>query len=191
MKKIMFNTPLGLHDDVVSGYKTKTRRICKEQYWSFSDLVNANSNQSYMFDIPTYGIGEVVAIAQPYKDFMSPDDERGWADKEHTKRVPGWVNKMFVKAEYMPLRIRIIDIKVERLQEISDEDCLKEGIHKWTKDMELCKYDLGEGHEMWHWCDKPREPKEVFRKLIDKISGKGTWKSNPYVFVYEFELVKE
>ena len=33
-------------------------------------------------------------------------------------------------------------------------------------------------------------PREAYAALIDKISGKGTWASNPYVFVYEFELVK-
>ena len=30
----------------------------------------------------------------------------------------------------------------------------------------------------------------AYAALIDKISGKGTWASNPYVFVYEFELIK-
>lgn len=34
------------------------------------------------------------------------------------------------------------------------------------------------------------EAQEAYAALIDKISGKGTWASNPYVFVYEFELVK-
>lgn len=32
-------------------------------------------------------------------------------------------------------------------------------------------------------------PREAFAALIDKVSGKGTWESNPYVFVYEFELI--
>lgn len=35
-----------------------------------------------------------------------------------------------------------------------------------------------------------RTAKKAYAALIDKISGKGTWDSNPYVFVYEFELVK-
>lgn len=30
---------------------------------------------------------------------------------------------------------------------------------------------------------------EVAAGLIDKVLGKGTWNSNPYVFVYEFELI--
>lgn len=29
----------------------------------------------------------------------------------------------------------------------------------------------------------------AYSALIDKISGKGTWDANPFVFVYEFELV--
>ena len=33
-------------------------------------------------------------------------------------------------------------------------------------------------------------PKEAYADLIDKINDKGTWESNPYVFVYDFELVK-
>ena len=33
-------------------------------------------------------------------------------------------------------------------------------------------------------------PREAFAVLIDKVSGRGTWKSNPWVVVYEFELVK-
>lgn len=34
------------------------------------------------------------------------------------------------------------------------------------------------------------DPCEAYSVLIDRISGKGTWDSNPYVFVYDFELVK-
>lgn len=37
------------------------------------------------------------------------------------------------------------------------------------------------------WIDTPRE---AFAALIDKVSGKGTWESNPYVWAYEFELMK-
>ena len=33
-------------------------------------------------------------------------------------------------------------------------------------------------------------PREAFAMLIDKVSGRGTWGLNPWVVVYEFELVK-
>lgn len=36
---------------------------------------------------------------------------------------------------------------------------------------------------------KVRWAKETFAHLIDRVSGKGTWESNPWVFAYEFELI--
>lgn len=202
MKKIMFNDRYGLTEAVLSGRKTQTRRICKEQHWSFSDIVNANQNDSFLFEQPKYRIGEVVAVAQKYSDVAqggNPVDSRydafrtaNWGDGEDgvLKSSAGWNNKLFTRADLMPHHIRITNVRVERLQDISDEDCIAEGVHKWTKDEELFKYDLADGFEMFEWRDKPRTPREAYAALIDRISGKGTWDSNPYVFVYDFELVK-
>ena len=44
---------------------------------------------------------------------------------------------MFVKADLMPRHIEFTDRKVERLQDISDEDCLKEGIYEDSGDDEF------------------------------------------------------
>ena len=33
-------------------------------------------------------------------------------------------------------------------------------------------------------------PQEAFARLINKVSRKDVWQENPYVFVYDFELVK-
>ena len=97
---------------------------------------------------------------------------------------PGWKNKMFVSSYLMPHHIRITDIKIERLQDISDEDCLKEGL----KD-----YIIGFGFD--GWLNKRDElkhspyPRTVFAALIDKVSGKGTLERNPWVFAYSFERI--
>lgn len=104
------------------------------------------------------------------------------------KLHPGWTNKMFVKADLMPRHIEFTDRKVERLQDISDEDCLKEGIYEDSGDDEFPPsifYEF-EGNKD-NGFDTPRE---AFAALIDKVSGKGTWESNPYVWAYEFELMK-
>lgn len=92
---------------------------------------------------------------------------------------------MFVRAEACKHHIRITDISVERLQDISDVDCLKEGI--WRANNVGLK-----GTTYWYHGlinSSFRTPQEAYASLIDRISGKGTWSSNPYVFVYEFELV--
>lgn len=95
---------------------------------------------------------------------------------------------MFVKAKYMPHQIRITGIHCERLQDISDAECLKEGVR-----VEFAR----NGSPMYYYFDTKRwrevwfdTPREAFAALIDKVSGRGTWKSNPWVVVYEFELVK-
>lgn len=85
---------------------------------------------------PKYKVGEVVAIAQSYMDvdqFHRKGKNAAYLEYldsilPELKLYPGWGNKMFVKADLMPHHIKITGIKVERLQDISDEDCLKEGI---------------------------------------------------------------
>ena len=136
---------------------------------------------------PAYFIGEEVAIAQSYFDCGTK-----WA-REHIDiasdliKKSGYRNKMFVKAEKMPHRIRITNIRIERLQDISDEDCLKEGIVERYITAGVVGYYLDT-----RLYSKPvfRTPREAFAALIDKVSGKGTWDSNPYVFGYDFKLVK-
>ena len=91
---------------------------------------------------------------------------------------------MFVRADKMPHHIRMTEIRIERLQDIKSEDCLKEGL--WMA------HDVGLGMTYWYHGlanSSFRTPQEAYASLIDRISGKGTWKSNPYVFVYDFELI--
>lgn len=203
MKKIMFNDKFGLTQAVLEGRKTMTRRICKEQVWSHSDIVNTE-NGIFHFEIPKYKVGEVVAIAQSYGDVAQggyPVDSRydafriaNWGDGKDgvLKSSAGWDNKLFVKSDLMPHHILITDIKVERLQDISDEDCLKEGIYPYYYGDEKEKIECGfypDGFSFYGIDYHYPTPREAFAVLIDRISGKGTWESNPYVFAYEFELV--
>ena len=88
-----------------------------------------------------------------------------------------------------PHSIIIRKVDVQRIQSISDEDCMKEGIME------------GEFMNTWdtfyfdEWGDVANHitfnrPRDAYRNLIDRISGKGTWQRNPWVYVYEFELLR-
>lgn len=195
MKKIMFNDKYGLTQAVLEGRKTQTRRIAYTgslPYLDFGICVEPKNFGRASFSYSTvniahsrYCVGEEVAVAQAYNEFVS---EAGFNEAEINKlRISkGWTNKMFVKADLMPHRIRITDIRAERLQEISDEDCFAEGV--------VQQHGEGANGEIYSYIpyEKPlySTPREAYAALIDKISGKGTWASNPYVFAYEFELVK-
>lgn len=166
MKTIMFNDRYGLTAAVLQGRKTQTRR---------------NSCR--------YKVGEVVAIAQSYKDCVDECiKETGLSVKikPNLEKEAGYKNKMFVKADLMPHHIRITSMRQERLQDISDEDCMKEGIIAELDPLENGRPAYDYTYDYNHYFDTPRE---AYASLIDRLNGKGTWESNPQVFVYDFELL--
>ena len=226
MKKVMFNDKLGLTQAVLDGRKTQTRRIVSQslidKYEEWYDDVcsiampsgsTIETLRDWLLRKHTrYRVGEVVAVAQSYKDVNAyysaayqrrhsihgmtvdeldcvPDEDiKKWFKiRDEFKDKASWNNKMFVKPEYMHHQIRITDFRVEKLQGISEKDAISEGItcagltHEDYGEpifiIEGCKQTFGSARDAYAW-------------LIDKISGKGTWQSNPYVFVYDFELVK-
>lgn len=199
MKKIMFNDKYGLTDAVLSGRKTQTRRIIpsadheNRRYEGAPRIINPDGTKSVLAQfsdkrvLSAYAVGEVVAIAQAYKNIPEFPllSKQG---VEELKQYPGWNNKMFVGPVLMPHHIRITGISVERLQDISDNDCLAEGIEVFP-DRKICEYGFRfvKG-EALHWIGAD-SLRQVYASLIDKVLGKGTWDANPYVFVYEFELV--
>ena len=135
-----------------------------------------------------YKLGEVVAVAQSYEQVyrqgnMDADD----AIIRGLKYDPGICNKMYVRAALMPHQIRITGIRCERLRDISDEDCIKEGVRVGSQALEYPYYFIDA--KKFLICDY-KSPREAFSALIDKVSGRGTWESNPWVVVYEFELMK-
>jgi len=182
----MFNDKYGLTKSVLDGSKTITRRIANPTYRTTYCIRNWNKIIDDAQFISKYNINDIVAIAQSYQDAGYHDDER---EIPLITSTSGWTNKMFVCADLMPHHIEITNIRLERLQDISDEDCLKEGIKIFNPNPNFKKY-IVEGMGYWRsfGCINFDTPREAYASLIDKISGKGTWESNPYVFVYEFKL---
>lgn len=206
----MFNDRYGLTQAVLEGKKIMTRRLMtmtlhkkngKELTPVVPDDMFIASDGTAHFQVgrngymvpkknqPAYHVGEEIAIAQSYhmlnkSGFVAPEG------LDHIcESSAGYENKMFVRADLMPHSIIIRKVDVQRLQSISDEDCMKEGIME------------GEFMNTWdtfyfdEWGDVAnhitfKRPRDAYRNLIDRISGKGTWQRNPWVYVYEFELVR-
>lgn len=197
----MFNDRYGLTKAVLDGRKTVTRRIItvqpanddmmahicynEDKYigWQFITAPPIGKVAKSEIFKPHYKVGEIVAVAQRYQDIFDYSNcvnPYAWEDDD---KPSGWTNKMFTKAELMPHQIRITGIRCERLQDITGCDAEREGIcavwdegfvKGWTNKSDGKIYD-----------DKI----EAYAALIDKVSGPGTWNSNPYVWVYEFELL--
>lgn len=207
MKKIMFNDKYGLTKAVKDGYKTMTRRILPLSLDDEKKLDNAKewivTETLILQKYARYNIGDIVAISQSYKDIGFPSDtiQRGrcvrkgshdndWDESMIGKdgdwyidQLAGWNNKMFVYAELMPTRIQITGRRIERLQDISDEDCLLEGLQWDGKANQFYVRKLSNSVYSREWLGYTA--KDAFATLIDKVCVKGTWNLNPYVVVYD------
>ena len=155
----MFNDRFGLTQAVLDGRKTQTRRIVSDQI--------ENEYDGWYEEL-----------------FYKPLDEQ-----ESYLSLEEWLLK---KAHYQAgevvsvaqSHIKITDLRIERLQDISDEDCFKEGL-EFLNGSYYVSYDKKTHSRIW----LGKTPQEAYAALIDKISGNGTWEHNPLVWVYEFELI--
>ena len=198
----MFNDNLCLTGAVLLGRKTQTRRgvpelkdIDPEQisFVKVEDVEDGGSifavyltNGERRVVTPKFEVGEVVAIAQSYKavsDELCNKHRYAIADDIFSKfySLAGWTNKMFVKADWMLHHIKITDIKIERLQDISEEDCIKEGIYKENS------FEMFPFYKFYLSRCFPTAY-GAYEELINKLD-KRMWKQNPFVLVYEFKLV--
>ena len=222
MKKAYFNDDFKQTQAVINGTKTQFRQIVPQKAfdaWNdiddgdeYSRSVYAGSNEAkmrnFLLDYSQYKVGEEVAVAQCYRyiycqepaERLSEEYSMWFLKQKGLTDSKGWRNKIFVKAEYMPHKIEITDIRVQRLQDISEEDCLAEGI---AKEQVRLEYDEPYDTILYNFPNSNLikkstnslvgyylTAKEAYAALIDQISGKGTWERNPYCFCYTFQLVK-
>lgn len=202
MKGICFIEPL--FHKVVKGQKTQTRRIIVSRTGHFqvaskngivTEIWQTDANEWCGENLvpvkPKYNVGEIVYLKEPYSYLSLNNQEpveiykygEDYSDIEEVAPIK-WKNKLFMPESVARCFIKITGVKAERLQDISDEDCSKEGIECFTKDNRVFKFGL----DGWEWSDMPRSPKDAYASLIDKINGKGTWDKNPWVWVCDFEL---
>lgn len=186
----MFNDRYKLTQAVLDGTKTMTRRLLK----AGTPLGSWEETAKHL----PYKVGDIVAIAQSYKTIYNELEAQGnWEANEWwcsawdivgggLDTSAGYRNKMFVRADFMIHHIKITDVKVELLQNISDEDILREGVWQLSYDNGLfyVSKNIGYAPDVAFLTAR-----EAFWFLIDKVSGKGTWESNPWVVAYSFELV--
>ena len=178
MKKIMFNDKYKLTYSVLMRMKTMTRRLVPEsvvidgKIWALTQNKNPQEAlREYILSKAPYKVGEIVAISQSYRQVEMEIDGQGLTlnIKEEIRHHRGYKNKMYVKAEDMPHKIKITDLKLAFIQEISDEDCIKEGIYALTDDNSNRKPKTVYTYIGGRIFDKPQW---AFRSLFIKISRK-------------------
>lgn len=210
-KGICFIEPM--FNKVVTGEKIQTRRIITPQPDSRGfRTTNIMFEDWHGREIrPKYNVGETVYLKEPYAEtcdeYGTPIIAYKFGGKPRLKlpdslgcemdtdwcidNYPAcgeWKNKLFMPQWAARHFIEITAVRAERLQDISEEDCLKEGIGyapiqklSWSEKLT----------PMWsNGFNRYSTPQKAYAALVDKINGKGTWERNPFVWVYDFKLVK-
>ena len=187
MKGILFKPQL--IPLVLSGQKTMTRRAIKPQPETDSVTWGCIGGQGFGFIFgtkvfkPRYQPGEIVYLKETWGSNMV----KGWekcgkifyrVDMPDHKTIPETYGRPWRSPLMMPewasrCKLQILNVKVDRLQEITEEDVISEGC----------------GIQPLHPDDEYIRAIEDFACLWDSINKEYPWSSNPRVFVYEFKPI--
>jgi uncharacterized protein YqfB (UPF0267 family) len=188
MKGILFKpqfTPL-----VLSGQKTMTRRVIKDRIEQFIDgkpYALCKKGCCIQEIKPRYQPGEIVYVKEAWGQVYDTDRGRHGEDIELFRDIvyradnpnvdygffTGWKSPLMMPAWASRCKLQILSVRVEQLQEITEEDAISEGC----------------GIQPLHPDDEYIRAIEDFACLWDSISKEYPWSSNPLVFVYEFKPV--
>lgn len=106
--------------------------------------------------------------AKPTVQVVSPDTGNQW----------GWRLKIarFLPRTAVRITLKITQVRLERLQAISEFDAKAEG----------CDNSQTQAAIEAGWFEKPRR---AFQRLWDQINGEGAWEQNPWVWVVSYEII--
>ena len=115
-------------------------------------------------------------------DCHEPCSHSGWvyrADEKHYNDDK-WKPSLFMPRAASRITLEITDIRVERLNEISEADAIAEGVEKWP-DGNFKAYGKHAG--------KYERAVDSYASLWESINGDGSWSKNPYCWVVEFKMI--
>lgn len=160
---------------ILEGRKTQTRRVIKPQPEADLDpsTVVAAWDAGFIDEKCQYGktgdhlwVCENFWIDKKTGEILGycADDEGKYSKNKTVEKMPS----VYMSRSESRITLEITDIRVERLQDISEEDALAEGFAS----------DGDESAKIW------------YSMLWDKINGIGSWDKNPFVWVIEFKVLE-
>lgn len=143
---------------------------------------NSNESCNDNFD-PSGAVIKYDVVRGPDQYFTDLDEKESEQAERFFKRgknipsihMPRWASR---------IQLRIIDVRVERLQDISEEDAREEGVHQYGDS----SYKIYTPTDRFR-CRHARESFESLWESINAKRGYG-WNENPWVWVIEFERIK-
>jgi len=194
---------------ILGGAKTQTRRLVKPkngQYIPPSQAKDPNGWMQLLRECP-YGrpgdrlwVREAFALSVIDPDGLSPEDDPenydviyradpeqpggGWADSGGNEIPAPWKPSIHMPRWASRILLEITAVRVERLQECSEEDAQAEGIQRFDDFFAAERLSANEFRHM------APTAVESYALLWNAINGPGSWLANPWVWVIEFMRVE-
>ena len=171
-KPILFNGTMVRA--ILEGRKTQTRRIIKEKppYFLVDEgrPIWADKYGDYHDRYSPYGIpGDRLWVRETWAQDLHGEIFYAADHLNKPSTVEKWKPSIFMPRKISRITLEIVNIRVERVQDITETDALAEGI---------IPSEIGITN------------KTCYQLLWDHINGAGDWKLNPWVFVIEFKRRK-
>lgn len=195
-KSILFNTEMVRA--ILDGRKTVTSRVVKPQPKDNANLMycfaaGRNSDIGKWHDhknaqkwTPPYHGDDILYVRETWNQCY----DGSFVYKADSKPNSGWRPSIHMPKEAARLFLRVTDVRVERLQEISNKDALREGVARHGLYNEECYAGGCYNGDFESSCAECEVPRKGFSKLWDstvKDTDRYGWNANPWVFVIEFE----
>ena len=214
MKPILFNTEMVRA--ILSGQKTVTRRVikCECINTKIQKVQGAPATDCFSRKVvPPFKAGDILYVRETfmkhYTYFVSNDlpslrilYKADFSDADAGLMSCGidrWKPSIHMPKEYARLFLRVVNVRAERLQDMTDDDCMREGIQPFSKDGKLYKFFVADDEGDWpncEWRKCPRTPKDAIKIIWNSTVKKADlcrygWEANPWVWVIEFERIGE
>lgn len=191
MKPILFNT--GMVRAILEGRKTVTRRVVKPQPMEQEENPQKITSGNWYFDIPDRHFGGIGASVGPYRPPYRPGDilyvRETWARSmagtylykatDTPLILDGWCPSIHMPREAARIFLRVTEVRVERLQDITEEQARAEGVKGWMvatdRDWDKNPNHLLAFRHAWN---------STLKKSDRALYG---WDANPWVWAIEFE----
>lgn len=199
-KPILFSTEMV--KAILSGSKVQTRRVVKPKPEFHFTNEKDGLGDGWVKNCPYGQVGDVLWVRETM--VLNKNSNTYWpvADGYH-RSISALTNKPFESEKVIPsihmpkkacrLFLKIKSIRVEKLQDISEEDGQKEGV---LKDVKLPVANFQTKIIYRNYYSKSdsvgcADARSSFMTLWKSINGEESWKSNPWVWVIEFERIEK
>jgi len=198
-KPILFSTPMV--QAIIRGEKTQTRRLCQfyKSYDIFSDGKHEVESEKTIENMKPakYKVGDIMWVRETYREANGMPtgyryDWRATAEEDGAPLDEPWKPSIFMPKAACRILLEVIEVRHERLNDISEADALAEGVERWIEERMKSKpthYKIY-FHEKGSECSYTSCPIDSYETLWQKINGENSWSENPFVWVYTFKQVE-